>query len=342
MIIGCVFLKTFLKKIFILVMIVLLFIAGDIVLIYTNSPLAIKPSFVKKLQTALTEKQPVKVAGVKEVTSKEQTAKEEAAKEQATKEQAAKEQAAKEAATKEQAAREQAAKEAAAKEQAAQEAAAKEQAAKEAAAKQQAAQAAQAAAKQQAGEILDVPLITQMSAPNLYNGCEVTSLAMILNYSGYHVTKTDLANNIARVPLTYQNGLKGNPNVGFVGNMEVGPGYAVYNGPIYNLARKYAGDEVVNLTNHPFTDLLARVDQGEPVWVITTSSFAPVSDFTTWKTPQGTIRITFSEHSVVITGYDANYIYINNPYGQKNQRVNRSSFEKAWVQMGSQAIVIEK
>jgi uncharacterized protein YvpB len=334
MIIGCVFLKTFLKKIFILVMIVLLFIAGDIVLIYTNSPIAIKPSFVKKLQTAFIEKQPVKVAGVKEVTSREQTAQEEAAKEQAAKEQAAKEQAAQEAAAKEQVAKEQAAKEAAAKE-----AAAKEQAAKEAAAKQQ---AAQAAAKQQAGRILDVPLITQMSAPNLYNGCEVTSLAMILNYNGYHVTKNELANNIARVPLTYQSGLKGNPNVGFVGNMEVGPGYAVYNGPIYNLARKYAGDEVVNLTNHPFTDLLARVDQGEPVWVITTSSFAPVSDFKTWKTPQGTIRITFSEHSVVITGYDANYIYINNPYGQKNQRVNRSSFEKAWVQMGSQAIVIEK
>jgi uncharacterized protein YvpB len=319
MIIGCVFLKTFLKKIFILVMIVLLFIAGDIVLIYTNSPLAIKPSFVKKLQTSFIEKQSVKVAGVKEVTSREQTAQEEAAKEQATKEQAA--------------------KEAAAKEQSAKEEAAKVAAAKEAAAKQQ---AAQAAAKQQAGKILDVPLITQMSAPNLYNGCEVTSLAMILNYNGYHVTKNELANNIARVPLTYQSGLKGNPNVGFVGNMEVGPGYAVYNGPIYNLARKYAGDEVVNLTNHPFTDLLARVDQGEPVWVITTSSFAPVSDFITWKTPQGTIRITFSEHSVVITGHDANYIYINNPYGQKNQRVNRSSFEKAWVQMGSQAIVIEK
>jgi uncharacterized protein YvpB len=322
-------LKAFLKKI---IIIGILCIAADLLLVYINSPLAIKPSFVKKLQTAVTEKQPVKVAGVKEVTSKEQTAKEAAAKEQAAKEQAAKEAAAKEQAAKEQAAKEEAAKEAAAK----------EQAAKEAAAKQQAEQAAQEAAKQQAGKILEVPLITQMSAPKLYNGCEVTSLAMILNYRGYHVTKNELANSIARVPLTYSSGLHGNPNVGFVGNMEVGPGYAVYNGPIYNLAKKYAGDEVVNLTNHPFTDLLARVYQGEPVWVITTSSFAPVSDFKTWNTPQGTIRITFSEHSVVITGYDANYVYINNPYGQKNQRVNRSSFEKAWVQMGSQAIVIEK
>lgn len=306
----------FLKKI---IIIGILCIVADFVLVYTHSPIAIKPSFVKKLETASADKLEVKVAGAKEEATTEQTAKKQAAKAQAAKEAAAKEQAAKEQAAKEQAAKAEVGKEAAAK-----------------------AQAAKEAAAQQAGRILDVPLITQMSDPNLYNGCEVTSLAMILNYSGYHVTKTDLANNIARVPLTYQNGLKGNPNVGFVGNMEVGPGYAVYNGPIYNLAQKYAGDDVVNLTNHPFTDILARVYQGEPVWVITTCSFAPVSDFITWNTPQGTISITYSEHSVVITGYDANYIYINNPYGQKSQSVDRSSFEKAWVQMGSQAIVIGK
>src|ERR1700726_1372539 len=36
-------------------------------------------------------------------------------------------------------------------------------------------------------KILDVPLINQMDPPHLYNGCEVTSLAMILNYNEYHV-----------------------------------------------------------------------------------------------------------------------------------------------------------
>ena len=84
---------------------------------------------------------------------------------------------------------------------------------------------------------------------------------MILNYNGYHVTKNELANNIKTVPLTYSNGLKGNPNEGFVGNMENGPGLAVYNGPIYDLAKKYAGSKVVNLTNDPFTDLLKRVSK---------------------------------------------------------------------------------
>ncbi len=45
---------------------------------------------------------------------------------------------------------------------------------------------------------LDVPLINQMDSPKLYNGCEVASLAMILNYSGYHVTKNELANEVKK------------------------------------------------------------------------------------------------------------------------------------------------
>ncbi|WP_374120837.1 C39 family peptidase [Neobacillus sp. PS3-12] len=191
-------------------------------------------------------------------------------------------------------------------------------------------------------KLLNVPLIAQMSAPKLYNGCEVTSLAMILNYNGYLVTKNELAEKIKTVPLTYSNGLKGNPNMGFVGDIDDGPGYAAYNGPIYDLAKQYAGDKVVNLTSSTFIDLLKTVSNGQPVWVITTSSFAPVSDFVKWQTPQGSVDVTFSEHSVVITGYDSNYIYINDPYGFKNRKINRANFERAWEQLGSQGIFIKK
>lgn len=44
---------------------------------------------------------------------------------------------------------------------------------------------------------------------------------------------------------------------------------------------------------------------------------------------------------LLLTGYTDNYVYINNPYGQKNQKLNRSQFEAAWKQMGSQALVIK-
>lgn len=186
--------------------------------------------------------------------------------------------------------------------------------------------------------LLDVPLLKQMDAPRLYNGCEVTSLAMLLNYHGFNVSKNELAQKIKRVPLNEPQNLKGNPNEGFVGNMEDGPGLGVYHGPIVDLARKYAGKRVIDLTNQPFSKIINKVAHGNPVWIITTTRFGPVSVFEEWKTPQGTIKITFSQHSVVITGYDEDYIYINDPYGFKNRKLDREDFIKAWEQMGNQAV----
>lgn len=190
-------------------------------------------------------------------------------------------------------------------------------------------------------KMLDVPLINQMDPPQLKNGCEVTSLAMILNYCGVKVSKNELASKINTVPLNDINNKKGNPNIGFVGDMVNGPGLSVYNGPIFDLAKKYAGKKAVNLTNSPFVDLLKKVAKGSPVWVITTNNFAPGAKFKKWVTLQGTIYITYSEHSAVITGYDKEYIYVNDPYGFKNRKVDRESFINAWEEMGKQAILIE-
>lgn len=188
---------------------------------------------------------------------------------------------------------------------------------------------------------LNVPLINQMDAPRLYNGCEVTSLAMVLNYHNVDVTKNELANQIERVPLTYSNGLKGNPNKGFVGDMENGPGLSVYHGPIYELAKSYVGERAEDLTGSDPETLYEYVKVGKPIWVITTGNFAPTNDFKTWDTPHGEVDVSYSVHSVVITGYSEEYVYINNPYGEKNQKVDRTLFEKAFKQMGSQAIVIK-
>jgi uncharacterized protein YvpB len=185
---------------------------------------------------------------------------------------------------------------------------------------------------------LDVPLLNQMDSPRLYNGCEVTSLAMILNFKGISVTKNELAEEITRVPLQYSNGEYGNPNIGFVGNMEDGPGLGVYNQPIFELAQKYL--EAADLTNTSFDRLVVEVAKGNPVWVITTSTFAPISEMETWQTPEGNVDITYQMHSVVITGYDSTNIYINNPYGTKNQKVDRENFILAWEQMGKQAVVL--
>lgn len=193
--------------------------------------------------------------------------------------------------------------------------------------------------------VLNVPLINQMDDPKLYNGCEVTSLAMVLNYNGIDVTKSELADNIETVPFQYDNGEHGNPNDGFVGSVSgsTSPGLGVYHGPIYKLAKQYA-DNVYDLTGSNFDTVVNKVEEGHPVWTITTTAFAPVSDFESWDTPDGKIDVTYSEHSVCITGFDRDKraIYVNDPYGYKNREVDWNDFAAAYKQMGKQAVYVTK
>ena len=191
--------------------------------------------------------------------------------------------------------------------------------------------------------LLDVPLLNQMDYPILYNGCEVTSLTMILQYNNVDVSKNDVAAWLPSVPIIYENGLRGNPNDAFVGDITgYDYGFSVYHGPIVALAANFVSfDRIKDITGSSFDAVLDAVNNGYPVWTITSTSYAPVDDMEVWQTPTGEVNVSYNEHSVVVVGYDDNYFYVNDPYGIKNQPVDKSSFIASWEQFGSQAIYIE-
>lgn len=192
--------------------------------------------------------------------------------------------------------------------------------------------------------LLDVPLIDQMEEPSLYNGCEITGLAMMLNYAGVAVTKNELAEKIRVVDYQDEKGIYGDPNDGFVGDIYGNStGYSVYHKPIVSLAKEFISKDlkVVDLTNQDFETILLQLLEDRPVWVITTVPMKATADMEKWKTANGTIKISWNVHSVLMTGFDQNSIYINDPYGDKNKKVDRDDFEEAWLQMGSQAVVIQ-
>jgi uncharacterized protein YvpB len=193
--------------------------------------------------------------------------------------------------------------------------------------------------------IEDVPHVSQL--PELERGCEVTSLTMLLQSEGIAADKMTLAQEIHKLPFRDENYVRSNPYDGFVGDIYTfsKSGYGVYHGPVADLAEKYLPGKIKDVTGQNIDSVYQLIASGSPVWVIINSTFAPLpeSEFTVWDTNTGKVKITYNEHSVLIVGYDKNYIYVNDPLDSSGYKaVARQPFEQAWVQMGSQAIGIEK
>ncbi len=193
-------------------------------------------------------------------------------------------------------------------------------------------------------QISNVPYIGQY--PELFRGCEVTSLTMMLNYKGFNVNKMELAEKITKEPFIFTlegNEYNGNPHQGFVGDIytKENKGYGVYNEPIYKLLKEYIGGEALNLTGANFSDLYYYINKNSPIWIIINTRFKhlPDEEFSYLNTTRGNVKMTYREHSVLVTGYDNEYIYYNDPmYPGITQKQPKSDFINAWEQMGKQAI----
>lgn len=80
-------------------------------------------------------------------------------------------------------------------------------------------------------------------------------------------------------------------------------GWCVYNGPLYDVARKYT-NRIQNATGSDFLQVLKLVLGGHPVLIITTTTFNEVNNMQVWETNSGRVNVTPSSHACVITGYN--------------------------------------
>lgn len=184
--------------------------------------------------------------------------------------------------------------------------------------------------------------------PELPNGCEVTSLAMLLDFVGHPYSKVALAKMMPVDPTKRVMGsgwhIKywGNPNVGFVGQVtRKYDGYGIYHGPMFRFLNRLLPGRAVDLTGDRFRSILTWVARGMPVEAWTTTTFAPTHYWVTWQSPQGLVHATPYEHAVLIVGYDTTQVFVNNPLtGAKAEPVNRARFVQSWIQLGRQAITV--
>ncbi|MDR4946209.1 C39 family peptidase [Neobacillus cucumis] len=192
--------------------------------------------------------------------------------------------------------------------------------------------------------LLDVVLIRQN--PELRYGCEVTSLAMVLNYAGVKTNKMDLYRNIHKDPDPLIRSSKGdilrwgNPTDGFVGDMTGRrAGYAVFDRPMIDLINQKLPGRAVNLTNQPFDRVLAHVSSGHPVVVWTTGDYRLPNRWEGWYHGNQYIKTPLDLHAVVLVGYSTNYVYLNDPLsGRKQVKVSKAQFIRSWKALRSRAV----
>ncbi|TMV48905.1 peptidase C39 [Paenibacillus mesophilus] len=192
--------------------------------------------------------------------------------------------------------------------------------------------------------MIEVPVIEQL--PELFNGCEVTSLAMLLEAAGHPVDKMELADRVAKdtTPVVWSEdgGVEswGNPDIGFVGDMTgETDGFGVYHGPVFQLLAEILPGRAEDLTEEPFDKLLAAVADGRPVVIWTNINFAPETVMETWLSDAGPVLMSWNEHAVLLVGYDADYFYVNDPFdGTAAKAIERDTLISSWLQMGSQAV----
>lgn len=192
---------------------------------------------------------------------------------------------------------------------------------------------------------IDVPLTNQL--PELRNGCEITSLTMLLNYNGITIDKNYLAKEVKMDSTPLVLDLSGNiltwgdPNDGFVGDM-IGynaDGYSIYPKALLPLVNKYMNNAGKDLTGVTIDTLKNYLIHKKPILVWVTYDFSIPDNFITWTKNGKIIKATFDQHCILLTGYDESNFYYNDPMdSEKNLAIDIETFEEVWNSMGNLAL----
>ena len=183
---------------------------------------------------------------------------------------------------------------------------------------------------------------TYSQFPNYPNGCETIALYLMLKYYGVNVSPEKLVNNLRKGDgVHWENGIRygGNPEIEFVGDPRDAHGYGVYQKPIINLASKYKSG-MVDYTGHSLNQVLELVRSGKPVQVWVSINLKNTSVCANWthKASGKTINWICNLHSVVIVGFNDNYVYVSDPYTGSIKKYGRTQFQKMYNLFGKRAI----
>lgn len=176
--------------------------------------------------------------------------------------------------------------------------------------------------------------------PELPNGCEITSAAIVLNYLGFEVDKVTLAEEYLPRCVPYW---EADPRVEFMGNPEDELAFYCLPGAVVTAVNDYledvdAGYTAVDISGSAVEELYQWVAGGYPVMVWTTRAFSKPLYNDTFLLPDGG-RPYSNSHCLVLTGYDDDTCYLADPMLEV-ETVERERFAESYLERGQYAVVI--
>ena len=202
---------------------------------------------------------------------------------------------------------------------------------------------------------MEVDPILQL--PELPTGCEITTLAMLLDAVGFQVDKVQLAEGY----LTCKSEGEATFQQAFIGSPYDPAGYGCYAPVIVDTARKYlaaqnSGRIVKDLTGAKFEDLLREVASNHPVaiwasidlmdirevYAYTIYNYTETNSDGSTTTPKDLdVYWLENEHVYLLKGYDLdrNVVIVNDSLnGEMEYDMNR--FKECYEQCYKQAVII--
>ncbi len=184
---------------------------------------------------------------------------------------------------------------------------------------------------------------TVLQEPELPTGCEITTLAEVLNYHGFNIDKEELCDNF--MPVDYVGSVT--MTQAYLGDPRSNNGFGCYSPVIVKSAYEYFESidspcYAVDLSGTDFRDLFYQICQGRPVIVWATMYLTESYPNYKWTAGNGEDMIFNDyQHCMAIYGYDLNegIIYAGDPLvGNTTYSIDR--FEMIYDIMYKQAVVI--
>lgn len=180
--------------------------------------------------------------------------------------------------------------------------------------------------------------------PELPTGCEITSLTMVLNYLGYNVDKTYMADNYLDRLETFD----GSFYDYYIGNPYESASWGCFAPAITKSASRFLADnnsplKAYNISGSSVQALFDEISDGNPVIVWSTSKWGTPTSYSSVRLNDNTVfNWPSNEHCVVLTGFNLakNTVFIADPLSDIAER-DLTEFAATYRAYYRQAVVIK-